>query len=102
MIEEAESRAGDMRDHAVEDFSSALVGVEAVPQEMPQAASALRRAEGQRAIDERLAIVLEKWIVLALSIFERGDNIAYPGQARALDERPLGFIDNFVNPAGLE
>ena len=48
VVERAQAAAGDVRDHAVEDLAALLVGVEAVPEEMPQAASALRRAEAQR------------------------------------------------------
>src|SRR5438445_3275819 len=56
LIEKAQSAAGDVRDHAVEHAAPLLIGIEAFPQKVAQAAAALRGAERKRPIDQRLSI----------------------------------------------
>src|SRR5262245_13301364 len=51
MIKKPQAAAGDVRDHAVKNLSPLLIGIEAIPEKVPQAAAALRRAKGQRPID---------------------------------------------------
>ena len=53
-------------------------------------------------MNERLAVVGRERILVASAIFEAESDIANAGEARALNEWPFGFIDDFINPAGLE
>src|SRR5947207_15984600 len=48
MIERSAARAAHLIEHAVEDFPSLLVGVEALVKKVAQKASALRHAPGER------------------------------------------------------
>ena len=38
---------------------------------------------------------------IALAVLERRDNVPNAGQSRPLHQRPFGFIDDLINPAGL-
>src|SRR5262245_18281743 len=102
VVEEAQSAAGNVRDHAVKNFAAALVGVESVPEKMPLAAAALRGAKANRTPHDWLAAVGLKRILLFAAEFQCRDDVADPGQTAALDQRPFGFVHHFINPARLE
>src|SRR5215207_2889615 len=53
MVEKSQAATGDMRNDAVENLAALLVGVEPFPEEMPEAAAALRGAEADGAVDDR-------------------------------------------------
>ena len=102
LVEKAQAAAGDVRDHAIQHLSALLIGIEAVPQKMPQAAAALRRAKRQRPIHQRLAILPQQRVLLARAILQRRHDIANSRQPRPLHQRPFGLIHDFINPARLQ
>src|SRR5438105_410517 len=102
MVEEPQPATSDVRNDPVEHAAALLIGVEAVPQKMPQAAAALRRPKGERPIDQWLPIVAEQRVLLAARIFERRDNVANARQTGPLHQRSFGFIDDLINPARLQ
>ena len=55
-----------------------------------------------RPLDQRLAVLTHKWILLGLAVLECRDNITNPRQSGTLHERPFRLVDNFIDPAGLE
>src|SRR5688572_12112893 len=99
VVERAEPTARDVRDDAVEHASALLVGVKALPQEMAEAAAALRRAKRESAVYQRLSVVAQQRVVIAFCVFERGNDVADPRQTRSLHDRRFGFVNDFINPA---
>src|SRR5690606_5109023 len=96
--------AGNVNDCAIEDAAGAVAGIEAVVDEVAQRAARLRAA--QRIDFFRTLAVLEQWIAVAavvgLPVPQEADGVANDRVAEPEDQRVAAFVDDFINPSGLE
>src|SRR5262245_39792016 len=102
MVEEAEPAAGDVRDDAVETLLAALLNVEALVKERPQAAARLRDAEAVDPLDDRFALGVDERVLLGAVLAQEGQQIADGGEPQTLDDRAFGFANQLVDVAGPE
>src|SRR5205814_599774 len=96
MVERPASGAADLIEDAVEYFSSLLVLIEALIQEVAEKAAALRHAPGGGGAQARRRVAGRR------VVFHEAHEIARAGQPETDDARVGAAVDDVVDAAGLE
>ena len=95
--------AGDVRQHAVEYLAPGRIGVEAAVNRIADAAPRLRAAEGvghlhRPAVGHRIGAVL----AVEILVLQETHEVAHRHVAQAQNERIAAFVDELIDPTGLE
>src|SRR3546814_6801303 len=96
--------ARDVRQHAVEHPAAVGVGVEALVDEVADAAPGQRTAPGIGLLDPRTAVAQRVRIALGVGVgvLEEADEVPHPEMTEPEHPRVARLVDQLVDPAGLE